>query len=218
MNAIVSLSGGMDSATVLADAIDKGRKPLAVGFTYGSKHNPYENQAAADLAKHYAAPFRLIDLSGVMRGFKSHLMADGGPIPEGHYEDASMAQTVVPGRNIIFAAILSGLAWSEGAEEIWLGIHQGDHAIYEDCRPSFYAAMNQAIQEGTGKRVRLVAPFLDGNKTTILKRGLLLGVPYSLTRTCYKDQSLACGKCGSCQERLSAFCAIGVDDPVEYAP
>jgi len=140
----------------------------------------------------------------------------GGDIPEGHYEDESMSRTVVPGRNIIFASILTGVAWSLGAEEVWLGIHQGDHAIYPDCRPEFYRAMNEAVTLGTDGKVVLKAPFLDTNKTGILRRGLFLNVPYGYTRTCYKEQEIACGKCGSCQERLEAFAECGLTDPVEY--
>ena len=216
MKVIVSLSGGMDSTTVLAEAIAEGREVVAVGFTYGSKHNKYENEAARNVAAHYSIPFRLIDFSSIVTGFKSNLLLSGGDIPEGHYEQIEMSDTVVPGRNIIFSAILAGVAWSENAEEIWLGIHSGDHAIYPDCRPEFYSAMDKAIRTGTDDRVRLMAPYLDGNKTTIIKRGLELQVPYHLTRTCYKDQPIACGKCGACNERREAFMNNGVVDPIDY--
>lgn len=218
MKAIVSLSGGMDSATVLAEALDQGREVQAVSFYYGSKHNPFENAQAERIAAHYGVPWRLLDFSTAAQGLKSNLMASGGEIPEGHYEDRSMSLTVVPGRNLIFVSFLTGIAWSEEAEEVWLGIHQGDHAIYPDCRPEFFYAMDQAVREGTGQRVRLVAPFLTGNKTSILKRGLELGVPYRLTRTCYKQQELSCGKCGACRERLEAFAANHTIDPIPYEP
>ena len=213
--AIVALSGGMDSATVLARAC-LNREVLAVGFTYGSKHNPYENEMARKTADYWRVPFELLDLEAVMGAFKSDLLKTGGDIPEGHYEDSSMSRTVVPGRNIIFASILSGLAWSRGASEVWLGIHSGDHAIYPDCRPEFFNHMKNAILVGTDNWVMLVAPFLRANKIDIIRDGLELGVPYELTRTCYKDQPKACGKCGSCRERLEAFVANGIQDPVEY--
>ncbi|MFA7122204.1 MAG: 7-cyano-7-deazaguanine synthase QueC [Bacilli bacterium] len=214
MKAIISLSGGMDSAVVLAEALAAERQVEAVGFFYGSHHNSYENKAAEAVAKHYGVPFRLIDLSGVMAGFKSNLL--DGEVPEGHYEDASMSKTVVPGRNIIFASILAGLAWSREAGEVWLGIHSGDHAIYPDCRPGFFWAMKRAVEEGADGRVTLVAPFLMNSKGHIVRRGLELGVPFGLTRTCYKPQQKPCGKCGSCTERLEAFASNGVEDPVEY--
>src|ERR1700692_2100383 len=97
--AIISLSGGMDSGTVLAQAISEGREISTVGFFYGSKHGKWETDAAARGDRYYKFPYKLIDLSSVMEGFKSNLMATGGAIPEGHYEAESMKLTVVPGRN-----------------------------------------------------------------------------------------------------------------------
>jgi 7-cyano-7-deazaguanine synthase len=214
--AIISLSGGMDSTTVLGAAIDAGREVECVGFTYGSKHNFYENIAAQEVAEHYNVPFHLMDLSEMMSSFNSNLLKSGGDIPEGHYEAETMSQTVVPGRNIIFASMLSGYAWSRDADEVWLGIHSGDHAIYPDCRPEFYEKMREAILAGTDDRVTLQAPFLDGNKTSIIEWGLQHEVPYHLTRTCYKDQPIACGRCGACQERLEAFRNNNLEDPIEY--
>jgi len=218
VKALISLSGGMDSVTVLAEAIHQlGRENVeCVGFRYGSKHNQYENEAARKVAEHYGVPFGLIDFSSVAGELKSNLLKTGGEIPEGHYEAKSMSQTVVPGRNLIFISILTGVAWSREIDQIWLGPHQGDHEIYGDCRPIFFHAMNAAVVAGSEERVELVAPYLHGDKVTILKRGLELGVPYYLTRTCYKDQPIACGKCGACQERQAGFLANGVEDPVEY--
>lgn len=216
--AIVSLSGGMDSVTLLAFALQElGVENVeAVGFSYGSKHNKYENAAAHAVAKHYGVPFKLIDFTSIAAGFTSHLLKDGGAIPEGHYEAASMAQTVVPGRNIIFAAILSGLAWSRDVKHVYLGIHSGDHAIYPDCRPAFFYAMKAALMAGTDNRVNLLAPFLQDDKTKIIKWGLQHDVPYNMTRTCYQDAITACGRCGACQERLAAFAANGIEDPIPY--
>jgi 7-cyano-7-deazaguanine synthase len=211
---VVSLSGGLDSATLLATAIAEGNEVQAVGFLYGSNHNRWEIQSATKLAEHYKIPFELIDVQRVFMGFKSNLL--GGTIPEGHYEDESMKLTVVPGRNIIFASILAGYACSQEIEEVWLGIHAGDHAIYPDCRPDFYNNMARAVHAGTDGGVKLESPFLFLTKEHIVKRGLELGVPYELTRTCYKSQQLACGKCGSCVERLEAFEKNGVIDPIEY--
>jgi 7-cyano-7-deazaguanine synthase len=215
---IVSLSGGLDSTTLLADLVlnPSNEVVLAVGFTYGSKHNNWENMAAFAVASHYKVKLRLVDLTGVMAGFKSDLLKTGGDIPEGHYEAETMRQTVVPGRNIIFASILAGIAWSEKAELVYLGVHAGDHYIYHDCRPLFVRAMQDAVRFGTGELVRLEAPYLNVNKSQVLKVGLTLDVPYHLTRTCYKNQRIACGKCGSCQERLAAFAFWEVRDPLEY--
>lgn len=215
---IVSLSGGMDSATVLGLAISQGHEVHAVGFTYGSKHNQYENEAAANLAEFYKVSYQLVDLSSVMEAFKSDLLKTGGDIPEGHYEEDSMPRTVVPSRNIIFASILSGLAWSIEAQEVWLGIQsdQDGNSIYPDCRPGFYRAMREAIIEGTGGRVELLSPFLLLDKAGIIRKGIEIGVPFSLTRTCYKDQPVSCGQCGACQKRLQAFKNSGLEDPIQY--
>lgn len=216
MKAIVSLSGGMDSTTVLAAAIESGAEVQGVVFAYGSKHNPYENRAAFTVAEHYGIPVRLFDLSSIMAGFDSDLMKSGGAIPEGHYEAENMRRTVVPGRNTIFASILMGLAESEKASEVWLGIHAGDHFIYPDCRPDWLTAMNEVAQTATEGKVSFKAPFLYENKLGILRYGVQRKVPYHLTRTCYSDQPIACGRCGSCQERLAAWRELGLDDPIEY--
>lgn len=216
--AVVCLSGGMDSVTLLAKALTPpyNRRVRCVGFTYGSKHNLHENMAAAAVCGFYGVPFHLMDLSPIMCNFRSALLKTGGPIPEGHYEAANMTQTVVPGRNLIFLSVLTGYAWSVGAQEVWIGIHSGDHAIYPDCRPEFFEAMDRAMQTGSDGKVKLVAPFLKMNKTSIIAWGRTVHVPYYLTRTCYKDQTTACGKCGACQERLEAFAANGMSDPIEY--
>ncbi len=214
--AIVSLSGGMDSATVLGRAIAVGREVECFGFVYGAKHNKYENAAAKALADHYKVPFWLIDLSGAMAGFKSNLLLSGGEIPEGHYEAPSMSLTVVPGRNSIFATVLLGLAQSRGAEQVWLGIHAGDHAIYPDCRPKWFSALSDLYQAASEGAVRPVAPFIGHDKGEILKEGLAMKVPYHLTRTCYKDQPISCQKCGSCTERLESFQKCGAVDPIPY--
>jgi len=225
--AIIALSGGMDSATVLTKLLMDGYEVLPIFFDYGSKHNRHERKCAeqqVEIQRKRIAVYRynrihnlcIIDLSIAMSDFKSNLLFTGGPIPEGHYNDASMAQTVVPARNMIFLSFMAGLAESHNAPVIALGIHQGDHAIYPDCRLAFFETMEKAISLGTDGRVRFAAPFLDTDKTGILQYGTQHGTPYHLTRTCYKDQELSCGRCGSCTERLEAWTAIGQKDPIGY--
>lgn len=225
---VVSLSGGMDSATLLGQVVRYYQarqsihqpKILAVGFTYGSKHNKYETAAAIHVADHYGVEYHLLNLTEAMGLFKSDLLLTGGDIPEGHYEAETMKATVVPCRNLIFASILAGIAQSnckEGEKAVVsLGVHAGDHAIYPDCRQDFINALNYTVHKATSDSVQIHAPFLQLSKGDIVKIGLELGVPYSKTRTCYKDQQKACGKCGSCQERLEAFQMCNAIDPIEY--
>lgn len=220
MKALVSLSGGLDS-TVLLSVLksDPTIDILAtVNFQYGSKHNLYEMLAAERVAKFYGLPYKCIQAHSIFDGFKSDLLQTGGDIPEGHYEHESMRRTVVPCRNMIFLSTLAGLAESIGADRVFIGVHSGDHHIYPDCRPEFIDAMKTSIHAATDGKVALSAPFLYLNKGQIVKHGLVHNAPLSLTRTCYKDVSVACGKCGSCQERLEAFALNKTIDPIGYQP
>lgn len=127
--ALVSLSGGIDSATVVAEAINSGAEVTAYFFYYRSKHNSHEYDAFRKLIAHFDIEGGMIDVSHVMNGFRSSLLKGGGDLPQGHYENQSMKQTVVPARNLIFASILAGLAVSKGACEIWMGMHAGDRCL-----------------------------------------------------------------------------------------
>jgi 7-cyano-7-deazaguanine synthase len=220
---VLGLSGGMDSATLLGYYLEQGAEVHCCSFYYGSKHGGFELQAAKDVVTFYqhhgfTVVHHLFDLSHVFKDFKSALLLSGSDIPEGHYEEESMKQTVVPGRNLIFASIMAGLAESIEAEIVALGVHSGDHHIYPDCRPEFVTELARTVLHSTQGKIVVVAPFLNDNKASILIQGygFEIPVPYELTRTCYKNQLKACGKCGSCQERLEAFEIIGIKDPIEY--
>jgi 7-cyano-7-deazaguanine synthase len=215
---LVNLSGGMDSATVLYECIANPEKEVigAVNFYYGSKHNSKESVCARILTHMTSVPLYKINLDFINEHFSSHLLQSGGEIPEGHYADENMKKTVVPFRNGIILAIAAGLAESKGADEIALGNHKGDHAIYPDCRDSFTLPMAAAIRMGTYKGIELYTPFSETDKTGIVKFGYQLGVPYENTYTCYKGGDKHCGKCGSCTERKEAFQLAGVKDPTEY--
>lgn len=217
---LISLSGGLDSTTLLADCLGSGLWMQAVSFYYGSKHNHWENKSAKRIAQYYGIPLIEMDVSGIFAHSKSHLMDTAEQaskkIPEGHYEAESMRLTVVPGRNLIFLSILASIAESTGIGKVFLGIHSGDHAIYPDCRPDWYFAAENVVDQQTCGKVEVKAPFLYKTKDQIIKRGIHWKVPFELTRTCYKKQSIACGKCGSCQERLEAFKMNGMEDPLEY--
>lgn len=213
---VLALSGGLDSTTLLAHLLHEGAEVHGVGFQYGSKHNEYERQAMVKVAAWCRVRYTLIDVTTIFQPFKSDLLKSGGPIPEGHYEAENMKQTVVPARNLIFASILAGFAESIKAPLIALGVHAGDHTIYPDCRPKFIYSLRQAVEHATDGHVTVWAPFLYESKTSIVTKGLKLGVRYELTRTCYKDQVVACGRCGSCTERKEAFAQNHTTDPISY--
>lgn len=223
---VIGLSGGMDSATLLGYLLDQGYSVHCCVFSYGSKHNKYENDSARQIVYHYEILFgkdrvsyHYFNLELIMNDFQSALMLSGEDIPEGHYNDENMKKTVVPGRNLIFSSIMAGLAESIGAEAIALGVHSGDHHIYPDCRPDFIRCLQYTIKFSTEGQVGVLTPFQKMDKAAILDigyKGVSNQVPYSLTRTCYKNQELSCGKCGSCRERLEAFEAIGIPDPIRY--
>lgn len=213
---ILSLSGGLDSTVLCGYFLDKKYEVIPVSFSYGSKHNKYENESAKNIAKYYGLDIIEVNLSFIKELFKSNLLLSGDNIPEGVWTDPIVSQTVVPARNIIFISILSGIAWSKNANLVSIGVHTGDHFIYEDCRPEFLYAMDTAITNGTGNRVKLEFPFLCMSKIDVLKKGIELKAPLHLTRTCYKKQKIACGKCSSCTERLDAFFKLNLKDPVIY--
>lgn len=223
MKSILSLSGGLDSTTVLHSLLLLRQTVQPIWFGYGSKHNRFEWQAVKKIVAYFhrifpnqLLPLIEMDLMSIFQHFHSNLLLSGGKIPHGHYTHQSMKKTVVPNRNGIFLSILTGLAESTKAKCIALGIHQGDHAIYPDCRSAFFKAAELASELSTEGRVHFVAPFLYGDKTDIVQWGLLHHTPYELTRTCYETRKVACGKCGSCRERLEAFQKNHVKDPLPY--
>lgn len=218
---VISISGGMDSSTLMGKFLNEGYEVYPVSFTYGSKHNKYENEACKNVCTHYGYnEIPIINLDFINQLFKSDLLSTGGKIPEGHYTDKNMVKTVVPGRNLIFASIVAGYAESIGANYIGLGVHAGDHHVYPDCRPKFIEKLNETIIESSEGKVTVLTPFLHMTKKDILEIGYGLNdefkVPYHLTRTCYKDQVKSCGRCASCVERLEAFDLIGKRDPIIY--
>ena len=220
---VIGLSGGMDSATLLGILLEQGYEVHCCTFYYGSKHNKWENRAAENIIDFYQAQDSpvfgyVINLVEAFKEFSSNLLLSGEEIPEGHYNDENMKKTVVPNRNMILTSVMVGLAESIGAEAVALGVHSGDHHIYPDCRLEFIKALDTTVYLSTDKKVEIITPLIEDNKTSILQKGysLLIKVPYFLTRTCYKDQQLSCGKCGSCQERLEAFKNINLKDPIIY--
>jgi 7-cyano-7-deazaguanine synthase len=220
---VIGLSGGMDSTTLLGFLLEQGFSVHCISFTYGSKHNKYEQVAVKNIIEYYLrggfkVTFSHIDLFEQFYLIKSNLLLSGGDIPEGHYNEPTMKLTVVPGRNLIISSFLAAIAESTNAQSIALGVHSGDHFIYPDCRPEFINSLQQTLFYSTEGKVKIITPFTELNKADILKIGYSLKtiIPYHLTRTCYKDQEISCGKCGSCVERLEAFSLINKKDPINY--
>lgn len=216
MKTLVLISGGMDSVTAFHWARQEHEVVGAVSFDYGAKHNHKELPLAAWHCAQHGVPHDVIGLGFVNQLFSSGLLKSGGEIPEGHYTDERMKQTVVPFRNGIMLAVACGLAESRGAEGLVIAAHAGDHAIYPDCRESFMHAMAAAMREGTYAQVELLRPFIHLDKGGIAKLGAALGVDYGKTWSCYKGGEVHCGRCGTCVERKEAFALAGLDDPTAY--
>jgi len=214
---VVLVSGGMDSVSALYHARVEHEVVGALSFDYGSKHNHKEIPLAAHHCEQLGVPHRVIQLSFINELFASHLLQSGGAIPDGHYEELTMKQTVVPFRNGIMLSIAGGYAESVNANGLMIAAHAGDHAIYPDCREVFMQAMGDAIRLGTYAEVQLLRPFITFTKAQIVARGHELGVDFAKTWSCYKGKDLHCGTCGTCVERREAFEVAGIQDPTIYA-
>ena len=216
----LSLSGGLDSTVLCASLLaESGRENVRPVFLrYGSKHNRWEREAAERVCAHYGLHLLAPDISPIFAQLGSALLGhDSRRIPEAGYDKQSMEQTAVPGRNLIFASILAAMAESAGGGTIALATHGGDHHLYPDCRPGFNESLARTVQESSGGRVALSTPFAALGKSDIVALGLKLRVPFALTRSCYQDSPLSCGRCGTCRERLRAFADNGLEDAIAYA-
>jgi len=235
--AVLSLSGGMDSSTVLLHLLANDYQVTALSFDYGQKHS-VELRRAQQLIdylnkKGYEVKYQKITLQGLVGLLDSNLVKGGDDVPEGHYEEDNMKDTVVPNRNKIFSSLIQAVALSiaqvrGGEVKIAMGIHAGDHAIYPDCRQEFRDADYNAFTEGNwdADKVTYYTPYLDGDKFDILKDGERcchdLGLDfdnvYLRTNTSYKPDAEGRSdyKSASSVERIEAFLKLGRKDPVEY--
>ena len=212
---VVIYSGGMDSYTVLHKAINDGYDVFPVTFDYGQRHVK-EIEFASLVCDELRLDHKIVDISAINQLLQGSSLTSDIGIPEGHYEDMSMKSTVVPNRNMILISLAVGYAVSIGADKVYYGAHSGDHAIYPDCRPEFVQKMNAVSQIANYEPVEIVSPYLDKNKNDILSNGLKMGLDYGKTWTCYNGREKACGKCGSCVERLEAFAHNQIKDPLSY--
>lgn len=212
--ALLVLSGGMDSVTMLYEYKDE--IALAVSFDYGSKHNYKEIPLAKMHCERLGIKHITIPLKFMEEYFVSSLLNGGEDIPEGHYTAENMKSTVVPFRNGIMLSIACGLAESNGLKRVMLANHGGDHTIYPDCRPEFINSMSAAMKAGTDTEVEIFAPYTGITKTNIAEHGKALGLNYAETWSCYKGGEKHCGKCGTCVERREALAEAGIEDLTEY--
>ncbi|MCP4116326.1 MAG: 7-cyano-7-deazaguanine synthase QueC [Desulfobacteraceae bacterium] len=205
IDSVIVLSGGMDSAVLLAHTLSQGKTVEAVSFDYGSKHNDRELPMAANLCEAYGVKHQVIRLPFINELFSSSLLSSGEAIPDGAYMEANMKSTVVPFRNGIMLSIAAGYAESVEAGEVLLGSHAGDHHIYPDCRPEFNQAFARAVDLGTDGQVKIRFPFSNMDKRDIGDLGRTLGLDFKKTWTCYKGGEHHCGTCGACDERKHAL-------------
>ena len=234
---VMALSGGMDSTALLLRMLANGSLVTCISYDYGQKHIVELQRASANIDYLHSVGHNVehivADLSSAMALFDSALTNSETPVPEGHYEEEQMKQTVVPNRNAIFSSILYGYALSVATKEdvdvsVTLGVHSGDHAIYPDCRPQFYDALMHAFKTGNwgSERVTIDLPYVDGDKESILRDAMnscdVLEVDFDTifrnTNTSYSPDQLgrSSGRTGADVERILAFHAIGKKDPVEY--
>lgn len=234
---VVSLSGGMDSSTLLLKALNEYETVTALSFDYGQKHR-VELERAQSLVNYlnengHSVNYRVIKLDGLVDLLNSALVTGGEEVPEGHYAEDNMKATVVPNRNKIFASITQAVALSVATTkkkptDIALGIHAGDHAIYPDCRQEFRDADDHAFRIGNwdSELVGYWTPYLKGDKFTILQDGERLcqklninfDEVYKRTNTSYKPYPSGNSdyKSASSVERVEAFISLGRPDPVTY--
>lgn len=222
-NAVVLLSGGMDSAVVLAIARERGFEAHALSVDYGQRH-PSELQAAARVAQAQgAAAHKVVAVD--LRGIGGSALTDDIDVPEGadHAMD-EIPVTYVPARNTIMLSIALGWAEVLGAADIFCGVNAVDYSGYPDCRPEFIAAFqalaNLATKAGVeGAGIRVHAPLMELGKDGIVREGVRLGVDFGATVSCYSAdaEGRACGRCDACRLRAQGFAGAGVADPTRYA-
>lgn len=213
-NALLVLSGGMDSTTLLYER--KNEIALAVSFDYGSNHNGREIPFAKFHCEKLGIEHLTIPLKFMHDYFKSSLLSGADAIPEGNYANENMKSTVVPFRNGIMLSVAAGLAESRGLTKVMMANHFGDHDIYPDCRKEFVDAMSQAMSAGTYANITIDAPYTLISKADIARKGKVLGLDYGQTWSCYKGGQVHCGKCATCLERKAALAEAGIEDTTEY--
>ncbi|MBD2859808.1 7-cyano-7-deazaguanine synthase QueC [Spongiibacter sp. KMU-158] len=218
--AVVLVSGGLDSATVLAQAVSQGYECYALAFDYGQRHRA-ELVAAKRVAEAGGArEFKIIELN--LRSIGGSALTDAAiDVPE--HGGEGIPVTYVPARNTVFLSIALGWAEVLNADDIFIGVNAVDYSGYPDCRPAFIEAFEQLANLATkagveGHKLHIHSPLIKLSKAEIIQTGTKLGVDYGLTVSCYQadEQGRACGHCDSCYLRKEGFAAAGVADPTPY--
>lgn len=213
--AIVLLSGGLDSATTLFYALDKGFDVHALVFDYGQRHRR-ELKSAVSLARAAGVPFYVVKIALPWKG--SALLDKTVAVPR--KMGPSIPVTYVPARNIIFVSFAASFAEAVGARAVLIGANAVDYSGYPDCRPEFFSAfqkaLDQGLKAGVEKRgIRILTPLIRMTKAQIIRLGIQLGVPYEKTWSCYKGGRRPCGTCDSCRLRAKGFQEAKVSDPCQ---
>ena len=226
MKAVVLLSGGIDSATTLAIAKNEGYNTYAISFNYGQRHS-FELEKAAKIAGLFKSEKHLV-VNIDLRKFGGSALTDSIPVPKNRNEkDIShgIPSTYVPARNTIFLSLSLGWAEIIEAEDIFIGVNAIDYSGYPDCRPEYIEAFQQmasiATKAGVERKskIKIHTPLINMSKAEIIKKGVSLGMDFSLTHSCYDPISSGkpCGRCDSCLLRLKGFLDAGLKDPLEYS-
>lgn len=214
--AVVLHSGGLDSTTLIYYLLEQSYEVRTFSINYGQRHEK-ELQAAYFTSLKAQVSWKMIDLRSLVSFLGGSALTDPNiAVPDGLYDEASMAVTVVPNRNMILYSIAAGYADSISFHYVAGAQHAGDHAIYPDCRPEFLEHCNNAIKAATEGRVEMLYPFYEMTKTSIVQHASRLHVPTECTWSCYKGGAIHCGRCGTCTERIEAFLNAGVIDPTIY--
>jgi len=221
--AVVLLSGGLDSSTVLAMTIERGYEPVTLTFDYGQRHRR-EIESAGRIAKHFGVKKHVVARLDLASIAKSSLTNPRKKLRRpATREDISkrVPDTYVPSRNIVFLSIASSLAESRGAEAVVIAANSVDFSGYPDCTIEFLDAFQRVLDTGTvagvkGRPVKVEAPILAMSKEEIIREAVRLEVPLALTWSCYEGGDRACGRCDSCVLRLEGFEKAGIRDPIEY--
>lgn len=204
MKTILIYSGGMDSTTLLYKLLADGDEVQCLSFDYGQRHRK-ELSCAEKICKKLHVAHKIVNIISLKDLMSGSALTSNIDVPEGHYKDKNMRQTVVPNRNMIFISLAVAAAVSAKFDRVAIAVHSGDHAIYPDCRPDFIESISKTVACANYEKIAIYAPFLNISKREIAKIGQKLAVPFDETWTCYKGLAKPCGKCGACVERTEAL-------------